>query len=198
VSERCKEQIRLLRQILEKYPTIKIVVLTGYFSFLEGGFKYKNVEGMRVASDAPTPDDSAAFRAAATSMIRSLLAEGKKVVVLRDIPDLVFNPRSCVTYGNIIMALLRGMGTNRTGSNCGIPLEEFEARNKIYDLSLSSILAEFPEVLEVNPRSLFCRGGFCRAIDGDVFLYWNSDHLTIHGANMVVSKFSDIIVKFSK
>jgi len=69
---------------------------------------------------------------------------------------------------------------------CRIDQVEFEQRAPPYEFLLDDVLSGFPEVQVFDPKTLFCDGKFCWVIRNGVPLYWNSDHLTLEGADMVI------------
>lgn len=185
----CEKSLAKLFDFVENNPSIKTIVLTGYFSFLEGGFKFGNIEGQRVANDIPAPQDREAFKKAADMVLKKFDELNLKVIVLRDIPDLVFSPRSCVGYNNLLMGALRGMGDKRSIDECGISYGELNLRNKPYEDDLTNILSNHSNVIVLDPKPVLCHSGFCNAVKDQDFLYWNSDHLTITGSDLILGYF---------
>jgi len=181
----CEEKVSATLQTLGESPRIKTVIFTGYFSYLEANFKFGNIEGRRVAAEA-SHEASQKFRAAADKSITAMLNSGKELIVLEDIPDLVFRPRECVSFDNPLMSALRATTTSRTLDDCGVGKAEFEGRISAHQQRLRDILAAYPEVKTYNPKPLFCDNEFCKAYSDGEFDYWNSDHLTIVGADKVI------------
>lgn len=187
----CEKKLDSLFEFVERQSSVKAVVLTGYFSFLEGDFKFGNIEGRRVANDKPSPQDRADFMRAADMVLNKFSQMNIRIVVLRDIPDIVFSPRSCVGYNSPLMGALRGMGDKRSIDKCGVSFTELKNRNKPYEDDLSAILSKHPNVVVLDPKPVLCKRGFCNAITNQDFLYWNSDHLTIVGSDTVLGYFSE-------
>lgn len=184
-NARCEKIASETIAFLEKNRSIETVILAGYYSVLAAGLKYENIEGQRVAADL-TDDRRERFENAGRRMLASLVAQGKRVIVIRDIPDLIFRPRDCVGFDNPLMASLRGSLNAKSIDNCSISESDFRARIQTYDNSLAAILQEHPGIDTFDPRPLFCDGTRCVAYREPTFLYWNSDHLTIEGADMVI------------
>jgi hypothetical protein len=174
---------------LSRTPSLTTIYLTGYFSLrAAGGLKGENLEGFREAR-ALTEQDAASFQKNGEIVLRALLAANKDVIVIRDIPDLIFKPIECVRLGNRLMTLLRGYDDPaRAPQRCGLDRAEYENRIAPYDRALSELLAKVPEVRVFDPRQVMCDADRCWAIRGNVPLYWNSDHLTVEGADLVVDR----------
>jgi peptidoglycan/LPS O-acetylase OafA/YrhL len=184
----CEEAIKHPLDVIKTSDTIKTVILTGYFSYLESDFKYGNVEGKRVAA-LPNAEATERFINSGRRTIQTLLDAGKQVVVMRDIPDLIFHPRTCIVYTNPVVSYLRGPIEPRKPSDCGVAVSEFEHRIRPHNETLDRLLAEFPSVKSFDPRPIFCDGRMCSALSDGEFNYWDSDHLTKSGADKVVAEF---------
>ncbi len=181
----CNEKLDETIKFIKNNKSIDTIILTGYFSFLGAGFKYENIEGFRVANDL-NEENKRAFSESAIKLLSTLTSLNKSVIIFIDIPDLVFKPRSCVVFQNKIMAFLRGGIKSKSINDCGILAQEFYNRNKSHDNTLSEILSKYPKIEIFNPRPLFCNGIMCTAYENNHFMYWNSDHLTIEGTDMVI------------
>jgi peptidoglycan/LPS O-acetylase OafA/YrhL len=183
----CQGKVEELIKFIKDNESIRTIILTGYFSFLASDFKYGNVEGARVANDLSATDKKA-YQASADRLLSALTALNRNIIVLRDIPDLVFKPRYCVSFQNPVMALLRGSVNSKTTKQCGIAVDAFERRMKDHDDALLEVLARYPAIDVFDPRPLFCDTKMCIAFRDGHFLYWNSDHLTLEGADLVIAR----------
>lgn len=184
-NDNCEKVVSDTLSFLDKNRSIETVILAGYYSVLATDFRYENIEGQRVAADL-TDARRERFETAGRKLLASLAAQGKRIVVIGDIPDLIFRPRDCVGFDNPLMASLRGSLSAKPLDKCGISESEFRARIQPFDTSLAAILRDHPDVAKFDPRPLFCDGSRCMAYREPAFLYWNSDHLTIEGADIVV------------
>lgn len=182
----CKWMMKKTAKFLERNESIKTVILTGYFSYLMSGFKYGNIEGLRVANNVNKKDKDL-FTESAIKFLSHL--SSKKIIIFMDIPDMIFKPRSCVSFQNYFMQVMRGGFKRRTTDNCGISITGFQERNNDYDEILLSILSNFSNIKIFSPRELFRQGDMYSAYKNGYFLYWNSDHLTREGADMVIDAF---------
>jgi peptidoglycan/LPS O-acetylase OafA/YrhL len=189
-SRRCKNDTSRISKFIRESKSIKTVYLTGYFSVLAAGaFKHGNIEGKRVAAQL-TAGANASFQKSASSILQNLLGSGKKVIIIGDIPDMIFRPVSCVRTSSALLNRLRfSGGAKQLGpDSCYIDKKKFEQRNKPYDDALQGILVNFPKVRFFDPRPVICDQLRCWAIRDGVPLYWNSDHLTYVGTIGVVKK----------
>lgn len=194
----CEKNLSKLLAFVEKHPSIKTVVLTGYFSYLEGGFKFGNIEGQRVANDVPAPQDRANFMKSADMVLGKYSQMNKHIVLLRDIPDLVFNTRSCVAFNSTLMSTMRGTSNRRSIEQCGVDFAELQTRNRPYENDLTTIIEKYPSVIALDPKPPLCSNGFCNAATEQGFVYWNADHLSVMGADFVLQHFSQELRKATR
>lgn len=186
--KKCHPEDVKIKKFLDDNSSIKEVYLTGYFSYLAAGrFKFGNFEGRRVAGSLGLLE-KLAFQEAATSMLEYLTKRGLRITVIVDIPDVIVRPVSCLRTSSTVMNLLRFSSGSQdlSPTACFIDQFQFEKRIAPYDEALSEVLKKFPHVSVFDPRPLFCDGKKCWIIRNGVPLYWNSDHLTIEGSDMVI------------
>jgi hypothetical protein len=189
-SPRCDAYLEKSIKFIQENDSIETIILTGYFSFLAAGFRHGNAEGFRVANDL-NHHERHAFQASAKKMLSALTAMPKKVVVMIDIPDMIFRPRDCVSFHNPVAAFLRGSAHRRSLDACGVSVDVFRKRMQAHDSALLEVLAKYPEIKTFDPRPLFCDDNICAAFKGGRFLYWNSDHLTLEGTDLVIGHLLD-------
>ncbi|WP_426074149.1 acyltransferase family protein [Janthinobacterium sp. DSP2-3-3] len=106
--------------------------------------------------------------------VRELLADGRKVIVLVDIPELPFFPVDCV----------------KGKSSCTIPLKEVLERQSMHRQSLQRLKREFPSVNIYDPLNIFCSEKFCSYRTAEKILYRDSHHLTLDGSDTYGNKFA--------
>lgn len=175
----CEAKLAVASNFLVKTPSIKTVYLTGYWGYLaSGGFGVdnENYRRPRLLSDKETT----AFIGAGKKFLSDLVASGKQVVLVHDIPDLDFNVRTCFGVRPIVI------GEKKSREVCGVSRSEFEARYAPYSAVLSNLVSNYQSIKIYTPIDVLCDKEFCKAaIDGKA-LYYNADHLTIFGADLVV------------
>ena len=184
----CKKKQAEALEFLAKHKTIKTVYLTGYFSYLSaGGFKNGNIEGLREAQPLES-QQAQTFIANGKSIIQALLDEGKDVVIINDIPDVIFKPISRVEFESKYLNYIRANGQadiKKSSNECAIDKKTYEIRNKPYETALQDIIDAFPNVRVFDTRTVLCDEEVCWIVRNGVPLYWNSDHLTLEGTDMI-------------
>jgi peptidoglycan/LPS O-acetylase OafA/YrhL len=189
LGSKCKMQQKATLDFLTKHESIKTVYLTGYFSFLSaGGFKNGNIAGLREAQILDKEQEKT-FIDNGTQFIQTLKDAKKDVVLIKDIPDAIFKPTKCVKFESEFLKYVRTDGKSAKISSpneCFIDRVNYENRNRPYEMALTKILDKFPTVRTFDPRTILCNKDRCWVIKNGVPLYWDSDHLTIEGSNMVI------------
>ena len=118
-------------------------------------------------------------------MISGLLKSKKRVIFIKDNPDIDFNVRNC-----FIIRPFRISSSQRR--ECSISSQHFRERVATYNAVIDEILSDFPSVEVQDTRSFFCKDGRCNASDDQLPYYADSNHLTTYGANKV---FEDMLKK---
>ncbi|MBC7979721.1 MAG: acyltransferase [Armatimonadetes bacterium] len=184
---KCERETAQILNFIDSHPSIETVYLTGYFSFLMSGkLKFGNIEGRRVADDL-TETDEVSFNEMGVRVISSIVASGKRVVIIGDIPDMIFMPNSCVTTSSNLVNMVR-IGTERSSQDCAIDRGEFNNRIGPFDQAMQRLVSQFPQVEFFDPRPVVCDQQKCWAMRDGRPLYWNSDHLTIEGTDLVITE----------
>ena len=194
-NSKCKRIIDSIIEFIINNHSIKTIYMTGYFSFLASGFESGNVEGRRVAKFL-TDEERKRFQDSAAAVISSLTKLNKEVFIIIDIPDAIVKPISCIHTSSRIMNMVRfpGARSDQASGDCAIDEAAFRRRIAPFDTALMDVLKEFPQIKVLDPRPHLCDGKQCWIIRDGVPLYWNSDHLTVEGADLVIGK----IVRTSK
>lgn len=187
----CQDKQRRVLTYLDTLPRDTAVVLTGYFSVLSaGGLAGENIEGSRVARPLNAQARGIFFKNAQGFLSR-LAESGKPVYWLQDIPDLMDRPIGCLSIDNRIVAHLRAARVEHltaAGDDCFLSRAGYETRMAPYDALERDLFDAFAMVRVLFIRDLFCDADRCYALRRGVLLYWNSDHLTIDGASLVVDR----------
>jgi peptidoglycan/LPS O-acetylase OafA/YrhL len=191
-QDNCNEKFNSALDFVKNSTSIKTVYLAGYWAYLAAGGFGTEHDGWRLPRTITT-DELKSFERNADQMLSALRSSRKQVVLILDVPDLTFSPRSCATVEGSFLIKYRAKGTSNSPNACFITRDSYESRVAEFDTALAQILSGFPEVKTFSPRSLFCDAAFCQAIKNNVLLYYSCDHLTIEGADMVVD---DLVKKY--
>lgn len=183
--DNCSDKFAATLKFVTGPTSIKTVYLAGYWTYLAAGGFGPEQDGWRLPLALST-EELNSFQRTAAQFLSSLSASGKQVVMILDVPDLTFSPKSCVSLEGSFLIDYRSKGATHDPGACVISRNDYENRVSEFDAALSRIMGKFPNIRTYSSRALFCDREFCRAIKDNVFLYYSCDHLTIAGADMVV------------
>jgi SGNH domain (fused to AT3 domains) len=147
----------------------------------EGGLEREAYREYAVESSGSRRMDGPAKRAALQGMVRDLLGSGRRVVLVYPIPELSWN-----------IAALNYRHYSAQGTplpEISIPAEDYRRRNR-FVLEAFDALASEPKLSPVRPERLFCDSllpGRCAGQVGGRPLYFDDDHLSDAGADLVIT-----------
>ncbi|HHS8323336.1 TPA: acyltransferase family protein, partial [Legionella anisa] len=176
----CRKKYDEVLAVLETNKSIKTVVLGGNWAYLmSGGFD--KVETNWRTIKALDPEKAKSFLENGRYFFTRALKGNKKIIFIKDIPDLDFNVSTC--FKSRPLQLPHKETINK---ECSMDRASYEQRNSSYDNVVNQLLAEFPQVKVYDPRPLFCKGDKCTARSETLPYYFNGDHLNYYGANTVI------------
>lgn len=170
-----------LRHILRS-DSIKVVVLVGYHVAQVTGHRLHQPVTL---SDIEQQRRLRAWQAGSADMLAGLLSAGKRVIVLRDTPEILDDPRACVSRGWPFDG----------GCEVDMPLHEVLTRNRGVDEAMVALMHRFPEVEFVDLKSALCDKQRCRASGGGELWYASRDHLTPAGSKRVAQALVPVLLR---
>jgi peptidoglycan/LPS O-acetylase OafA/YrhL len=190
LTDECNVKQKAAIDFLVKHHSIKTVYLSGYFSYLSaGGFKYGNIDGLREARELDNEQEQT-FVANGINFIQKLKDAGKDIILIKDVPDIIFRPTKCVHFESDFLSYIRSRGKldQSSPNECVIDKANYEIRNRPYENALTKILNKFSIVRIFDPRKILCDNNRCYIIKNGIPLYWDSDHLTIEGSKIIIEE----------
>ena len=182
----CEAKYLTAYKFVVESTSIKTVYLTGYWNYLaSSGFGHED-DNYRLPQGL-SESDATSFISNGRVMISGLLKSGKEIIFIKDIPDLDFNIRSCYSIRPYTLS------SQKNREICGLERNVFNARTVSYNTVISEVLNGYTDLKIYDPIKLLCDELLCAASVNEKPLYWNSDHLTIRGADLVVD---DLLLKF--
>ncbi|MBX8489976.1 acyltransferase [Pseudomonas cichorii] len=110
-------------------------------------------------------------------------AKDRPVYMVRPIPELAINVPKSMARG-----VLLGMD-----GRVSISLEEYRARQK-YVVDTQDLAAARCGVKILDPIPYLCDAGRCRGDQGGLPIYFDDDHLSLRGANLLIPMFREAFV----
>lgn len=126
------------------------------------------------------------FEAAMHDTLTRLQQTGKRVIFVLDVPELGFDPVSCIDRPLHL--------TNKSvKSPCAISRKDFDARNKTYRDLATSIAKDYPNVTIFDAATPFCDSTWCWAMKDGHLLYRDNDHLSTDGSKLLAKELVKIL-----
>ena len=194
VAAHCLQFNRQALALLQSNPRIRIVILTACWA---DSFQQGYVDRWIVTDSAHTheiPSLNAAgliFTQTLQTSVRALLAAGKQVIVLTDVPNFDTDPMLKIRIARIPArrALAHWMGDPNT-SDTGATPATMLAAVAIADAQLKTALAEFSNIPRIDLIPEFCTSNnACAYRIGDRILYADAQHLSPYGAQYALRDF---------
>jgi peptidoglycan/LPS O-acetylase OafA/YrhL len=131
-------------------------------------------------SDADEATNS--FRRCMIATVRDLKNSGARIWLLKDVPRQTWDPPRVLCF-----TVLRGGDPEAIG----VPLAEHRKLSQQQDLLFNGVAASGAAVLDPTPFFVN-RANLCRVAEGGHALYWDMQHLTVHGAMLLRPLFEPI------
>ena len=176
---KCSEKIEAVVKFATETESVKFIMLAGHLSYLSsGGFGFHN-RNFRLPNPLTTTQ-SESFIQTGAKVLDEIENSGKRVIFMKDIPDMDFNIQSCFD-----MSPFR---SNDINDRCSMNYKSYMDRYKDYEDLIFRLIANYPKLEVYSPTKLFCssESNTCYAKKDSDPLYFNSDHLTVTGSDLVI------------
>lgn len=137
------------------------------------------------AAGAAAVNRTQLFERGLSRTVDTLLAAGKQVMVVLDVPELGFHASHCVVG--------RPLGLRTLRTPCAIDRRSFDARNTDYRNMVIRVLRRYPAVRFFDASQLFCDTRQCIAKSNDTLLYSDDDHLSLAGSLRVSASLAPVV-----
>lgn len=117
--------------------------------------------------------------------IDRIIKSDKKVYYFLENPELGMLPKSC---------LGRPLTFKTDQLECSVDLSVYKSRMSDYRAGVFEMKNNFPDLLILDPESLFCDEQTCRVILNNKLLYADDNHLSIEGSRLVANNFMSTII----
>jgi peptidoglycan/LPS O-acetylase OafA/YrhL len=186
----CRDWIKAVQPLLDA-PEIETVILSGRYVLQFQGSRFDNGEGgvelgpragfERIGHPAQTETQRQAdFAAGIRRSIEGLLDKGKRVILVYPIPEVGWN-----VPDRMFKLYLRGEKAGISTSTARY-LERSQGVIAAFDS-----IADHDNLIRIHPRSIFCDTfvpGRCAAGNEKEVFYFDDDHLSIEGADLVMQQ----------
>ena len=116
-----------------------------------------------------------AFVAGYVEVSQQLLALGKKVVFVIDVPEFGINPEVCIANRPVAFR-------NQSLPSCVLSRAVVDARQKEYRELIGQIQAQVPRLLVYDTRGMFCDEVSCASKDDKHVYFYDNNHVNLSGS----------------
>jgi len=175
-NDTCPAVIPIIDRIIAD-PSIRTVILSNYWAMRLRDKK------IRLEGEPSNKNRVEIFEKALALTLGKLIAAGKNVVFVMDIPDLDFPPEACLPSRPL--AITRRL----PGNDCIVSRANVDARSRDYRTATERVLANFPQVRRWDPQPRLCGDSDCYVATEGLLLYRDDNHLSPQGARWLLQDF---------
>ena len=180
---KCSSFSTILDSILKNKKMKDVFIISRGPLYIEGtGYKEveKGIKSILALSDEKLYERSneEVFEIALNNLFATLLHAGKRVVYIYGVPELGFEIKQCFKP--------RPFNPFKYLQNdCTIKIEDFLVRNKKYRLTIDKVIKNYPSVVMVDPKDIFCDSKYCYGKMNNKILYRDDDHISYNGSEIL-------------
>ena len=187
----CRAKAERVLRYLEgpEAKSIEVVVVSWYFGYAEtrafaadhvsnhAGPPTIEIEGVK---DGPTK--ARLLEIGLVRYLDALLATGKRVVLLLDVPEFPFQPNRCASGLPARTVVQHLVASDHA---CGVPLDQTLRRRENYLRMVRRFTALHPTVQVIDPLATLCGALECSVLRDGQVVYRDSHHLGRAGAELI-------------
>lgn len=177
-----------------KDEAVRVVVLASrgplYLTgkgYLDGNGEEDHDRTLALTNRPEISDFREIFKISMKNTIERLLEKNKKIIFVLDVPELGFDPHSCIDIRPLRLK------PKFIRSPCAVSRLKFDERNKEYRELVFSVLKNFPTVVIYDSAAELCDDKLCWAMKDGKMLYRDDDHLSVQGSNFIAQKLAKLI-----
>ncbi|MDH4284776.1 MAG: acyltransferase, partial [Gallionellaceae bacterium] len=192
----CRARVNASLELFERSETLNTIILASMGPVYLTGETFMGMDEARVTGLAVTisnhPELTDRWKIYETGMretLDRLLAKNKKVIFVLDVPELGFQPRTCIDNRP-----LRIIG-KAARKPCAVSREAFENRAGRYRRLVTDVLKDYPQVELYDPVKVMCDEKWCWAMKDGLMLYRDFDHLSLDGGKYIGQTLNPLVRK---
>ncbi len=143
---------------------------------------------MSLVGDDSVRDPRRIFEIAMRKTLDRLVAAHKQVVFVWDVPELGFEPKTCVASDRPFH-----LGDAAPRAPCALQRTEFDARNREYKELVAHVLTDYVDVKTFDAAAPLCDDQWCWAMKDGKILFRDYDHLSDDGSRLVAQSLASLI-----
>ena len=167
-------------------PSIKTVYLAANWNLYILGRRFGSSDQyqpnweIRFPSRPEVDTNSEVFRIGIKETIEILRRSNKKIVFIKQIPEINYSPKDCI--------MSRSLSIRLTERDCIVPRGDVSDYLNAQDVIINNILRDYPEIKLLNPVDFLCDDLLCYGFYKGSPLYRDALHLSKFGSNFIGAK----------
>lgn len=133
------------------------------------------------ATDESTKSNAETFKKQIKKTLDLLASSGKKIIVMKQMPELPIKPGNCVVKN-------RPLRITKKEQKCTVPLELLRSHLSEYEKIFDLAIIQNNRIKVVDPLPALCSGTGCPIMDGAYPLYRDCVHLSLHGSRYMARR----------
>lgn len=186
-SNPCTAQNNRAIKFVEQHTSVQTIIIASRGPLYLTGNGLNEPEFKNTLSSSELLEMREAFSIGLSATIRRFLPMNRKIILILDVPELGFNPKSCV---NTRPLRLTESGVRQP---CAISRQAYDERNRDYRALVTSVLKDFPAVQMFDAAAQLCDTQWCWATKDGHILYRDDDHLSVQGSLYVARRLAQLI-----
>jgi len=184
-DESCFEDNEASLGYIKEHKSTPVVILSslGAFYIERQGFSSEHKD-INFNDDYKVANRKEIFETGLSNSVNALLAAGKKVVLVKDVPEFPVHPKGCLSRF-----------FKDASQNCAITRKVYEDRTKNYDQIIKAIKAKSKNVYIFDAAAIFCDDKYCRSSDDQHVYFRDGHHLSAAGSDKVAKELMEFIKK---
>lgn len=179
----CEENAtkKMFDEVINSKTIHTIILAANWHLYINGGRLNHDGDGnfYHLSSEkVNSSNNQQVFAIQLQKTLNLLISSGKKIVLMKQIPELSFDPLNC--QKNRFFEFL-----SQSKIRCAMPTEDAKKYLQEYELYLNPILSYFPSVQVWDPTSIICNELNCISNTGVVNLYRDPVHLSLAGSEFI-------------
>ena len=170
-SDDCRNLAAQIKIAVKEIKSIKTVLINTYSPEQKDFAKYGFAD-----EKGAKPEDI--FLNGYDNFIAELIAAGKNVVFVIDVPKLSFDPKTCVTR----------IFNKEPLSDCKVEKDFILKQEVIYRKIVDELKRRNPQLNLFDSAQVFCDKNYCHGKDSENIFYWDSHHLSISGSRKLLNE----------
>jgi len=177
-AKNCRDIAIVAIEAAKKLPSLKTVLINSYAPLGERGFRKLGLNDLVKTDSNKTQQEM--FVDGYSDLVFGLIATGKEVVFVMDVPRLEHDSKYCVERP------FKGVP-----KSCSLDKQDILEKQAIYREQIKKIQAKNPKLKIFDSLQVFCDEDNCEMREADIIYYFDKHHLSLSGSAKLLRELTD-------